>query len=75
MDDLILKQRQLIFDLQEECLQGKRLEDSLRDAIAGLDTLLRLRGVESMQRKLQEPMQEREPSLPVNQPVTFSLDK
>lgn len=42
MEELIQNQFQLVKDLQEECLEGKRSEDSLKQAIDGLDNLYRL---------------------------------
>lgn len=74
---MFLRQRQIVSDLQQECLEGKRLEDSLKSAIDGLELLLRLRNLDSMHRNLNESVQERrpEPSLPVNRPVTFGLGK
>ena len=62
MEELISRQRQIVFNLQEECLQDSEdrfLEERLREAIDGLDILIKVRA----------PIAQA--SLPVNQPMTY----
>lgn len=65
---LVAKQQQLIFDLQEDCIEGCDDAENLLYSVQALEILLRLQNIQF----LMQPQSEADT---VNYPVTFSLGK